>query len=473
MLTSYLAPTERDWVEQDVDALPNLLQGGYSWPMLLASATSREQVEAIMAVNPSGSVAQRAERLYSIATTVGPDAAAPLMSLFDRDLDAATKKRLLNIVSVFPTDEAFESLVDRIDQKHVSPVVIEAMSRFPDRATRVLAARAGGSDAKARSCRELLRGHLISNPDLAARFEGDLGIAKATAAVPAADVADIPSILVTPPWEGRKGSAPPVVIAGLTPPEGLTLAWKPGEQQEWAQVRVAGYGTSGAGEWEATIAQAVDGSSRYSFAALSILAAAPPDLVRPHLETFTPTYMWSALPAIRRILGGVGDDAVAFTYRMVMTQPTTLASALLPIEGADVAARMAEWLVRSKSLRPLARGWLDRHPGAAARDLVPAALSKPGKERAAAETALRMLDQAGHRDAIREAAGQLWRRRAVSHRCGSRRGSTRPPPREDPDDARMARSGTPAAGGAPWSRHSASAEVGRAHLHDAGRVEAG
>lgn len=414
VVISYLAPTEQTWVDDDVAALPSLQQGGMHWPMLLASATTRSQVDAIVALSEPWSIARRPELLYSITANVGSDVAGPLVTLFDKDLDAATKKRVLNMVAVLPTDEAFNALIDRIDQKYVSPVVIEAMGRFPARAMRLLAARTGGSDAKARSCKELLRGHLISNPGLAERLGTDLdatsakaleSIGNAVALFPVAPLADVPPVLASPPWEGRKRAAAPIVVTGLAPPTGLAVRWLPGEQQEWANLPVHNYWAKQTGnDWKAAVAQAVDPTSRYQYGALAILAAAPPDLVRPRLARYTPAHTWDALPAIRRILGGVGSDALAFTLRVVMSRPTSLAPALLPIEGAEVASRMAEWLVRAKSLRPLARAWLNRHPDAAARDLIPAALAKAGKDRAAAEAALRVLNQAGHRDTILRAA---------------------------------------------------------------------
>lgn len=415
LVASYLAPTEQTWVEEDVAALPSMQSQGYmQWPLLLASATTRAQVDAILATSHPWAIARRPELLYSITANVGAEVGGALISLFDKDPDAATKKRVLNMVGVLPTDEAFEALVARIDQKYVSPVVIEAMGRFPARAMRVLSAKAAGSDAKARTCRELLRGHLISNSGLAEQLGAKLdqasakaleSVGRATAVVPTADPSAIPPILVTPPWQGRKKADKPVVVAGLSAPAGLALAWKRGEQQEWAQLPVHAYfAKQFGGDWKAAVAKAVDPTSRYNYGALNILASAPPDLVRPHLARFTPTHTWDALPAIRRVLGGVGEDALLFTYRVVMTKPTSLAAALLPVEGADVAARMAEWLVRAKSLRPLARSWLERHPEAAARDLVPTALAKPGKDRAAAEAALRILDQAGNREVIRKAA---------------------------------------------------------------------
>jgi hypothetical protein len=418
VVTSYLAPTEQAWVDEDVAALGTLQPVSLHWPMLLASTTTRAQVEAVIAaVNHPWSIVRRPELLASIAANLGTDAAGPLIGLFDHRLDAATSKRLLKMVSVLPTDEAFAALLDRIDQKYVQPVVLEAMGRFPARAMRLLAAQASGNDAKARACQELLPGHVRSYPALAEQVGAQLDTAAAAVIasagqagdlVPVADPASVPPILAAPPWLGRSKAAKPVVVAGLAPPAGMTLRWLPGEQAEWAArpLRRHHLADHFAKNWRTAVTQALDPRSRFHSDALHVFATAPDKLVRPHLATFTPPlYLWDPLPAIERILGRFGDDAVAFTERAVATQPTSLAPALLPIEGAPVASRMADWFVRAKTMRPLARTWLARHPETAARDLIPAALAKPGKDRTAAEAALRFLDQAGHRDVIRDAAG--------------------------------------------------------------------
>src|SRR5687768_2848505 len=67
---------------------------------------------------------------------------------------------------------------------------------------------------------------------------------------------------------------------------------------------------------------------------------------------------------------------------------------------------MADCLVRANVVRPVARAWLERYHASAVRNLVLVALGKPGRARAAAEEALRLLAEAGHRDAVRTEAGR-------------------------------------------------------------------
>jgi hypothetical protein len=91
----------------------------------------------------------------------------------------------------------------------------------------------------------------------------------------------------------------------------------------------------------------------------------------------------------------------------VLSTPTSLAGVLAPFEGSEITSRMADWYSRSKTIRPVAMSWFDRHATAAAGDLVAVGLGRAGKERANAEKALRLLDQQGHRDAMRAAAAAL------------------------------------------------------------------
>ena len=411
-VASYLVPTETAWVDADVAGV-GTSQATHLHQLLLASVTTRAQLDHLLAVLHPTAVTDDFELTCGLVANLGLDAVEPLLLALARLTEATTTQRLLKLILDLPTDEAFAGLVERLEQKYVRTAVVEAMGRYPRRALRILAVRAAGSDAVARSCTELLRNHLISHPGLAdqvpelddaTRATID-SIAASTTTVPVAGADALPPILVTPPWERRRNATKPTVVAGLTPPLGLSLHWKPGEQEEWATGGASPYlEKRQSTDWGAAVASAVTGDTKYQYQRLTTLSVAPPDLVRPHLANLT-IVEWTELPQVKRLLGRLDSDAVGFTVRTVLGRPATLSAALLPIEGAEVATAMADWLVRSKAMRPIARTWLGRHPSAAARDLVPAAVAKPGKERVAAETALRVLDQAGHRETVLDAAG--------------------------------------------------------------------
>jgi hypothetical protein len=68
-----------------------------------------------------------------------------------------------------------------------------------------------------------------------------------------------------------------------------------------------------------------------------------------------------------------------------------------------VATLMAGWY-QTKKIRAVAHEWLARHPSAAARGLIPAALAKNAKNQSRAESVLRALADAGHRQVLLGAA---------------------------------------------------------------------
>lgn len=411
-VTSYLAPTEQDWVDEGI-ATFGTHWAGARWPFLLASATTPTQADAMLAASNPWVTLSRTELVYSLAANLGTEAVDPLVRLLDQSHEAASTKRLLGMLAAMPTDGAAEALLDRIDQKYVPAVLLDVMKRFPARSVRLLAARASGSSATARTCRELLRGHLISNPGLVDRLGDEIdpdarraldALTESAAAVPVADESQLPPVLVSPPWLSRAKRAKPIVVAGLASPAALAIRWLPGERERHAALEVQAWGVD-QGNWKQALAERVGPGARNQWAAIQLLAIAPPHLVRPYLAAASPDYLYHALEPLQRILARFDDhDAAVFVVRIASTKPASLAPALLPLEGPEVAERMAEWLVRAKSVRQVARAWLARHPQAAARDLVPAALDKPGKTRTAAETALRAIDQTGHGEAVRAAA---------------------------------------------------------------------
>ncbi|HUR23887.1 MAG TPA: WGR domain-containing protein, partial [Acidimicrobiales bacterium] len=401
VVTSYLLPTEQAWVDADVAMLRAAGAKANVLGRLLSSATTPAQAEAIFDTSDVWWIAHQPALTYSLGAYVGPRAAPIFARVFDRDAGADSNKRMISMLGQLPTDEAFQLLLERLDKKYVQPVVLKAMERFPRRATRLLPTAATGAGAKATMARDLLRSHALSHPGLVpAELLEQVPATRPTAPVASAD--QLPDILVTPPWAMGKARPKPVVLAGLGSPTPSTLRWKRGEQASWATSGDSGEWRVRPGRgWPELVKEALTGHPYYQ---LAVLATAPVELVRPHIRRVAPAPTWDAGSYLRRLLGRLGEDAVDYVVRAALAQPTSAAGALLPIEGSEVALRMAQWHARSKSVRPVAVHWFTRHPEAAARDLVPPALGKPGKDRVAAETALRLLDQHGHRDTVRAAA---------------------------------------------------------------------
>ncbi|HVE46900.1 MAG TPA: DUF4132 domain-containing protein [Acidimicrobiales bacterium] len=410
IVSSYLFPTEQDWVNQDIASLPGSGLTDERVAPLLASATTVDQAEAILAMTRPWTIAYRPRLVFSLAAHVGPDAAPILARMFDDDLMVEHNKRLVGMLAHFPGDDAFGMLLDRLDRKNVQPALLEAMERFPRRAMRLVSAAAAGSGAKAEISRGLLRGHALAHPDVAAAVRPSLDATAARAldtavaastALPAAPADRLPAVLASPPWATRARRSEPVVIEGLGRPAAITLAWRPGEQEEWGRTNSDfDWLCPRDGDWAPLVEKATDGY----VLSLQVLALAPGELVRPHLAEFSVGYPYEAESSLRRILGRFGEEAAGLVLRVVLKRPSNLAALLLPYEGSEVAALMATWYATTKSIRHVALAWFDRHPDSAARDLVPRALGTRGKERTYAEAALRLLDHRGHKNAVRNAA---------------------------------------------------------------------
>jgi hypothetical protein len=222
---------------------------------------------------------------------------------------------------------------------------------------------------------------------------------------PEAPAGELPPILVTPPWMNPRSRPKAVVVAGLTAESPITLRWKPGEREAWAQTDTGYTMMLGQiGDWDPVVLRAVSGRD---WRQAAIFALGPEELVRPVLASAELASNYDVGPSLKRVLGRFGDDAIAYVLRVVLSVPTSLAGVLLPFEGSEITGRMVEWYVGSKTIRAVAMSWFDRHDGAAARDLVVTALGPAGKQRANAEKVLRFLDQRGHREAVRAAAAEL------------------------------------------------------------------
>ncbi|MFF2554868.1 hypothetical protein ACFVUS_27960 [Nocardia sp. NPDC058058] len=232
--------------------------------------------------------------------------------------------------------------------------------------------------------------------------------------IPDADSTDLPSVLIEPLWTQPRRRPRPVVIADMAVERPIEIHWAPGEQEAWAQVVLWTWGgdadawytftkwegtTIDDPTWPARIAQMV---AQRSPGLGNVLAVAPEELVRPHLSTARPGYMSSAEPA-RRILGLYGLAATDFVIAVAAQNPGFFAYVLAPLEGTSITALMLDW-VNYKRSRESALAWFRRHPGAAALDLVPLALSAPGKQRRRAETLLRLLSEDGYGKEIDTAA---------------------------------------------------------------------
>jgi predicted DNA-binding WGR domain protein len=418
IVTSFLFPTRTDWVEADTIAAPRQKTAGDVRLLLIGALGSRAQFDRLFQQPEPWMISRDSQILATLADGLGPSIASAMATWFDDEqrCDADSQKRIATLLAAIPTDEAFHLILERADHRYMQPAVLDAMRRFPVRALRLLAEAADGSTPAARRGGELLRAHALANPSLVAAMGPTLpplvreqldaiGEAAAKRAVATADM--LPEALVSPPWAANRKRAKPVVVEGLEPPVGVTIAWRPGEKTEWETTPSYGLYWGGADIWKGPDWNA----ERSDFVAGRMLAHrepaffcyGPERMVRPLLPRWQPQYLWNAESWVRILVGRYELDAAPLVAHVVRVKPA-FAGLLAPYADARLAMPVADWFVRLKSVRPAALAWLTRHPATAAAGLIPAALGRPGKERRTAETALRAIAAAGATDEVVAAA---------------------------------------------------------------------
>ncbi|MEV6135323.1 DUF4132 domain-containing protein [Nocardia sp. NPDC051990] len=396
---TYLIPTQQDWLDSELAADEPVDSRG-PFPLLMTCATDIAQLDLLterlnespFSPNPHSYDAGRSRALRSALAHIGPDCAALVgRALNQKDLPKDYVEVLAEVLAQLPTDQAFELLLRHLDRPGAADAVFAAVQRFPRRAMRLLAASARSS-----STRYLLRTHATTHPELAVEFGA------ASEHQPTCTEDQLPELLRNPPWERSYESPRPVVLTAIAQPRPIGLDWAPGEQDEWAAIRVAVPAYFGT-DWADRIADAVE---QRQWSVVPIFAAAPPDLVRKYLPTAKPAHLWDAEDGMRRILARFGTEALDWVLASARENRPTLTAVIPPITGTEITRLMTKWL-GGKLTSVTARAWFDRHIGTAATDLIGDALATPGRDRTAAESALRILTGRGHRAAILAAANAL------------------------------------------------------------------
>ncbi|MFC4062850.1 WGR and DUF4132 domain-containing protein [Planomonospora corallina] len=404
---SYLAPTETGWVDADcaeaARANPHLAD------LLIASVSTSDQAALIAGRVSRYQVTRSLALPATLVDGMGAAAVPVLAGWSDDAYGREDQRRLLAVIAELPTDEAMRVLLDRIEHKHVQPALLRAAARFPRRAMRMLAV-SGGKVAD-----ELLRAHVLGHLDLVDEVAAEAGDAaarrisaiSAALTVAVAPPEALPEVLASPPWTRPRTAREPAVVGGLVCADEPAVAWAPGERDAWRSTR-PDRGRYGDRDWE-RIAAGIAGTGSHDvrwYEEADLFTAGPEELARPLIGRWRPSDLWGASDWMRVVAARFELAALPLVLDSARKSPATIAPALLPFAGPEIAVLMAEWLDRLKSVRATALSWLARHPGAAARALVPPALGKPGPARRQAEQALRVLAADGGRDAVTEAAAE-------------------------------------------------------------------
>lgn len=400
IMVAYLAPTRQDWVDECCEhPLEGVAEVSLQEALACALGTAR-QAEAVQEWDVLGWSGFRPGIVATLLDGVG-EAAVPMLTRALRphvsDEDFAT---LTEALMILPSDAAFGALADRLEQKRFQPVVRAAMHRHPVRAARMLApAACGASGASGSSdlAAMLMSAHLRAYSYVLADLPDDVRerlrpISATVEGVEEATPDEVPRFLAEPPWTRRRTRRKPFVLEGLAEPAEQRMAWTPGERERWGEGAGwwADYWTDRHDvDWDHEVARCLIGRVGPDSMA-GLFAVAPEAALRPLLNGWDPdpagAGRWMP-PLISRF----GLGALPLALNIADQVPAAFGGLLLPFFDAEVAWVMSDWLARLRASGVFARRWFARHGLDAVPLLLPAALDRPGGDRANAEGALRLL----------------------------------------------------------------------------------
>jgi hypothetical protein len=245
----------------------------------------------------------------------------------------------------------------------------------------------------------------------------------------------LPAFLVDPPWErqtreyraaveaDRAGGSP--LVPGLEPPAEQSVVWEPGEREKWLNVRARWRfssdkenGRLDSEGWEGVVQAYRNGDLTWTPSQAVMFCGAPEELVRPLLPEWRPRLHTYCTDDLTAMAARFGLDARHVVYANAKADAYRFGPMLAPYLDVEVARLMADWFVRLKSARRIARGWLVRHGPAAVPFLVPDALAKRRVPREKAVAALSVIASEhgtaevaeaarGYGDRAAEAIGQV------------------------------------------------------------------
>jgi hypothetical protein len=169
-MASYLIPTRHDWVEECIAVLPGA-QVDYSGWLPWCSVGSPGHAALLAGQMPFGYSEAEIDILTTVMEGVGTEIAPLLAAVLDESpyLSADSRKLILQSLAMLPTNEAFLTLVGRLDKPYVEAAVSGAAKRFPVRALRLLAPASRGKSRISTAATELLRAHVPAHAELVAR----------------------------------------------------------------------------------------------------------------------------------------------------------------------------------------------------------------------------------------------------------------------------------------------------------------
>ncbi|NHZ63712.1 DUF4132 domain-containing protein [Massilia genomosp. 1] len=433
-LLAALLPDLPDMSDALVRARGFVLRSNDSWLNTTASASVRMQ--ALESGNPHEGTNGFYEVPAAVAAVVlelGTEAVALLRSGVQIDLAAEG-------LTWIGTPDAVETLARRVlasDSGRALELLTTAVRRWPYAALAALAELIAPERYMPLTLRDLLAGLVETHVDALPAFKPWLTqsaaalletiMARIASAGEIADVADLPPVLVNPPWLAARKKAKALAL------EPLALApaahWSDQEREQMRHENRDGVPTAFNDAFTVPRDAAQAAAVGDMVAVLAIWQkyakpgdAAIGDLVHAFIDLPAPynAAVWNALAgyAIKSpgyAVATLGLHGLPGYVTMCERRPGADLGYMRHIAAVELAAPMARAYVvlKAKEVRASARRWLLAYPEHAACGLIAPALGKPGAGCDQAADVLRMLAAAGHDALLMEVAGR-YQQTAVS-----------------------------------------------------------
>lgn len=404
-LAAFLMP-RTDWIEETAGDLAALPHKGRLVTGLAHSATSRAQLTA-MGMSRIEPHEHAVEVIAPLLDGIGVEALPLLTDRPKSPLDADQRRIRFEAVAMIPHDEAVGHLVEHLAEEFAFDSAAAAAARFPVRTLRAVAAHAPGAPPERRP----LLASLVSRADPRAHdalADGErAALAELRAQVrpvPEALEADLPELLVRPPWTVKRPERKPMVVKGLEADPESRVVWAPGERERYLANAAAR--APEVEDWDEYAAR-LSGYRRNRDIGV-IVAYGPEKLAEEYVEAWNGDLgdydeersAARAQAVLARHGDAVGHHVVAHLVRNVKS------GALMgPVRSPEAARIAAHWFANVKSARDHGAAWLDRHGAAAAKLLVPSALDRSKTRRGPAEVALLRIAETHGAEAVLDAAG--------------------------------------------------------------------
>ncbi|MFG3343100.1 DUF4132 domain-containing protein [Glycomyces sp. NPDC048151] len=396
-------PDRTGWVDEAAVEVAKESWNGLPIARLAHSVSSRSQLAA-MGVRAIESHVQHSGLITPLLDSLGAEVLPLLTTPTRHPLEPEYVHERLRAIALLPHDDAAAYLVEHIADPFVFDQAADAAARFPVRTLRAVAAHT----PVAQPSRVPLLASLVARID--PRAHGELTEAERTAVdglvsrwrpAPEAPEADLPELLVRPPWTVKRPKRKPVVVEGLEPLGEAAVVWNDGEAAEYRE-NAERYRVSY--NWERFFDN-VAGQSSYAWPELLIFA--PVEIAEKRLSGWDGDFCTShdnRAAALARGLLARFEVAVTDDVLKLLNAKPRIGDLMGPILTAGAARLAAHWYANLKSVKEHGAAWLDRHGPAAAELLVPNALGAAKTDRLPAEIALLRIAEVHGADTVLDAA---------------------------------------------------------------------